>query len=81
MKYFVKSTLTATENNPNFAGETQIWFTGKAGKTDHSPKFIEGWSRKYFAEKYIKDCIEWNEQYELNHPKYWNSTFEVIEAA
>ena len=32
-KYLVKVTYVAKENNKNFAGETQVWYKGKKGRT------------------------------------------------
>lgn len=71
-KYVVKTTYVATDDNPNFAGETQIWFTGKGECLSQNIEFCEGWSSPRWAKDYIKKSEEYDEP-------FWNRTYEIVQ--
>lgn len=82
--YFVKSIATATADNKNFAGETQIHYIGKGTwvyDADSNLWVENGWSGKRWAKKFIEDDEKWQTELvkEFGYPKYWNYEYEIIE--
>lgn len=78
--FIVKITATATETNPSFKGDVQIWYIGKGGYVYDRPDYCPAWSRKHFAEKWIKQDREWDEQYNRKHDQhFWDNEYEIIE--
>jgi hypothetical protein len=84
--YIIKTHYEATENNPNFAGETQDWYSGKGGKIladrDKFPYsyFIreDGYKTLAAARRGLKAAQELAES-ETAHG-YWIVTAEIVEA-
>lgn len=80
-QYVVRELLTATDDNPNFAGQTQEWYCTKdraytAKQWGMWHKIIEGWKRKHFAEMFVRNEVEWYK----TKSKYWTLTeIEIIE--
>lgn len=74
MEYVVKEIATATDDNPNFAGETQIFYIGKGGRIYYDLRWCEGWSRERFAKDYIRRDSEWSSKNE----RYWTYQYELI---
>lgn len=83
MKYIIKITFTAKANNPNFAGQTLVWYGGKGnasdiGKETDTPECLKnwamwnGWNKKHHATK--KANIEKS----LKEP-YWEKVVEILE--
>lgn len=79
MQYYVKHIYTATANHPNVAeGTVQEWYIGKGGKCDVDPRFIEGWSKEHFAERYLKNDKEWFAE----HPNdAWDNEWSIVSVA
>ena len=82
--YFVKSIATATADNKNFAGETQICYIGKGTlvyDADSNLWVDNGWSGKHWAKKFIEDDKKWKTELvkELGYLKYWNYEYEIVE--
>lgn len=82
--YFIKSIATATADNKNFAGETQIHYIGK-GTWVYDSNFSlwvkKGWANKYWAKRYIEENKKWQIESvkELGYPKKWNYEYEIVE--
>lgn len=78
MKYLVKVTYIAKENNPNFAGETHVYYYGKEEHSTENPSkyFIEehGYSRKSDALR------NFHFKYD-NSELYWDKNVEIVEMA
>lgn len=81
-QYFVKQIHTATEGNHLFAaGEKQTWFVGKGGDSRKKIKWLSkgGWSRRCYAEQYIKKCQAYSEELKQHGGEFWTHEYEVIE--
>ena len=74
--YLVKVTYIAKENNPNFKGESHVYYFGKDG---HSTKNLND----YFANKYgYSREGDAKRNYHFNYPSdeiYWNKNIEIVE--
>lgn len=72
-EYFVKITLTATEDNTNFAGETRTYYVGLGtigyDKDEMDMYYKRGWKRRCFAERYAR---------EKEDEPYWKVTGKEI---
>ena len=86
-RYLVKETSTATESNPNYAGDVSICYFGKAEhmlarEGTHLPK--DNFNHFHFtlAEYgYSRKC-DAKRSYTYKHPentKFWTSTVEIVE--
>ena len=78
-KYLVKKTYTATkENKYHKKGETEIYFVGKEQSFVELCDYIidYGWSRRYFAEKYIQNDIDFETTMKQD---FWKIEYEIIE--
>ena len=78
-KYLVKVTYNATDDNPNFAGQTQVYFCGKDGHVDSEtvyPYFVKeyGYGRKCDAKR------NWY-FHNPNDNKFWTRDLEIVEFA
>lgn len=79
MKYLVKVVYTATDNNPNFAGEVKTYW---CGKEEHSE--VDTYCR-WFVEEYgyARRC-DAKRNYHMrpenqNNEKFWTKTAEIVE--
>lgn len=84
MKYLVKVTYVATNDNPNFAGETNVYWSGKGSKSEKdnfSQYFLEnyGYSRLCDAKK----NWDYNNQEDspVNGKTFWIKTAEIVKVA
>lgn len=84
MKYLVKTTYTAKATHPHEKeGTKQIWYTGKSGTVHRNIEpFLhgwgcEGWSRKHFAEKEIKDQLAFH--YMSAQHEAWDIDLEIVD--
>lgn len=80
MKFYIKETYVATENNKTYPkGTKHITYIGVGGYCSDNPDYVEKWSRRRFADNYIRNANEWD----VNHPNLstvnWSTTREVIE--
>lgn len=89
VRYIIKVTAKAKDNNPNFAGKTNVYWYGKEqmllAQDEQSPTVkivtltnycIEhyGYKRRYDA---IRAAKFWNE-YTAEHEKFWTYNTEII---
>ena len=87
-RYLVKTTSVATKENPYFAGEVQVYYTGKE-ETDvkregtHEPEL--NFDRIWLAEEYgyKRECDarrnwEWKHRDEASS-KHWTVAVEIVE--
>ena len=79
MKYVVKLVSTATENNVRCLGEVQTWYIGKGGYVYNNLKYADGWSRRHFAEKYIREDISNREYFGKGKPVFWKNEYTIVE--
>ena len=88
-RYLVKTISVATEDNPNFAGQTAIAFYGKRDKRlsyqgDHAEKthsFQKLWDGDIKEYGYRRVC-DARRNYWYTHPentKNWESVSEIVE--
>lgn len=83
-KYIVKITATAKENNPNFAGEIQIWYHGRGDafwKVDERKEpFLQEWLRHFALDSgYNSECdAKRNYSYRHHDEPYWDNKAEII---
>ena len=86
-RYLVKETSTATEQNPNYAGDVSIYYFGKAEQMlaregTHIPRDNFNHIEWYIAEYgYSRKC-DAKRAYTYRHPentKFWTSTVEIVE--
>lgn len=86
IKYLVKETCIATNDNPNFAGETLVYWIGKESlilKREGGSRECDNFDRmKYMLKKYgyNRECdAKKNSIYRSpEKSKYWNSTAEIV---
>lgn len=82
-KYFVKKVSTGTKDNPNFAGKTHVFIIGKGGELYHlnQMKYIYdcGWSRRHFAQRYIKEDMDFEQTWKARYGYYWDDEYEILE--
>lgn len=81
-QYIVKIINTATAGNPIYSeGEQQTWFIGKGGESRRQIKWLPngGWSRRCYAEQYIRKCQEYSEELKLRGGEHWTKEYEVVE--
>lgn len=79
MKYLVKKTYTATRDSKYYdEGHTETWYTAKGLSFSELCDYIKdyAWSRKHFAEKYIRDDKDFETRMQQN---YWKIEYEIIE--
>lgn len=85
-KYLIKETSTATQDNPNYAGETSIVYFGKAEhmlarEGNHIPQ--DNFNHFDFCIEeygYSRVC-DAKRSYAYKHPentRFWTSTVEII---
>ena len=80
MNYFVKHTYIATAKHPNVKeGTRRVWYVGKGGDyVDQDLRFLTGWKRRAFAEKYIEKDKAWYAE----HPNdAWENEWSIITTA
>ena len=76
MNYIVKIVAKATDDNPNFKGETSVYYIAKDWVYDKQMYAEENaWKRKWAAEKWIEDDRKWSAE----HEKYWIYEYEIVE--
>ena len=78
-KYLVKMTHTATEDSKYYdKGYTESWYVGKENSDREFCDYIKekGWSRKHFAEKYIRDDKDFHKRM---NDTYWKIDYEIVE--
>lgn len=87
IKYLVKEISTATAENPNFAGQTSIYYFGKGERilakegthgTDYNFNHIDWMINEY---GYSRLC-DAKRAYAYKNPensKFWTSTVEIVE--
>ena len=76
--YLIKVTYVAKEDNPNFAGQTQIWYSGKGTKSIEEQYLTQWWTENYGYSRLCDAKRSWelkNQGDEL----YWFKTCEVVE--
>lgn len=79
-KFLVKTTYTATEKNNNFAGEVQVWFTGKGEK--HFKETDEELFKIYITDKYgyNRKCdVKRSPALKSESSEFWNVCSEIVE--
>ena len=78
-KYLVRKTYTALENAKRYQkGHTEVWFVGKNTSDKQLCDYIieKGWSRKYFAEKYIESDKDFHQRMK---EEFWKIDYEIVE--
>ena len=81
-QYFVRVISTGTEANPNFAGEVRQHLIGKGGRLwgYNLYNYVwdgDGWTRKYYAEEYIRKDIQFESENPYGH--FWKTEYEIVE--
>lgn len=80
-RYVVKETSVGTEENPNFAGEVQVWLHGVGDNLLSAREFnrLSDWFIREFG--YARKC-DAKRNWSYKNPEndnYWQSTVEIIE--
>lgn len=78
-KYLIKTTYTATRDGGLYKeGYNETWYIGKNVSGKELCDYIKekGYSRKYFAEKYIQNDKDFNKR--MNND-FWKIDYEIIE--
>lgn len=76
-RYLVKQVSVATEENPNFAGETHVSFHGNHGIFD-----INAYSEYLVKEYGYKRRCDAKRNWTYKNPensRFWKSTVEIVE--
>ena len=76
--FVVKVTYKAKDNNPNFAGQTQTWISGKVSKSIEEKYFTQWWAETYGYSRKCSAERSWdmkNQGEEL----YWIKSCEILE--
>ena len=87
MKYLIKETSVATQDNPNYAGEVSIVYFGKAEKMlaregNHIPQDNYNHFDYMLNEYGYNRLCDAKRSYAYKHPensRYWTSTVEIVE--
>lgn len=74
MEYIVKAIATATEDNPNFAGEKHVYYIGKGTNISSDTKWCVGWKHRRFAEDYVRKEKKWTSENE----RFWKYQYEIL---
>ena len=78
-KYLIKKTYTATRDSEYVKeGCNQTWYIGKNVSDRKLCDYIKerAYSRKYFAEKYIRNDKDYNKRMNSD---FWKIDYEIIE--
>ena len=81
-QYIVMQTWTATGFCSYFPkGEVRKWYSGKGGYTRVSVQYLPkgGWSKRCYAEQFIKRNKKYNDLWKGRNQNAWNMEYEVIE--
>ena len=83
-RYLVKAIAKATDDNPNFKGETHIYFYGKDNSCEDSIDdfnhwdWIVGWSHERWAKRFIENEILSNTLSARYSKSYWTYDYEIV---
>ena len=81
-RYLIKSVSVATQENPNFAGETRVYLHGKHLCTEYKEEYLKFYAKEYgyntavgAAQRYksLSDTFKWETE-----QGFWESTCEII---
>ena len=75
-KYLVKITATATDDNPNFAGETKTYYYGK-GEAEKGKLTLKTFAVMYGYKTAQTAARSWIYR-NLHLERYWNNEAEII---
>lgn len=76
--YLIKVTYKAKDTNPNFKGETHIYYVGKGNKSIENKYLSQWWTEEY---GYKREC-DARRSWEMKHQEdelYWYKTCEIVE--
>ena len=82
----IKCIATATNDNPNFAGEVKTYYYGKKqAHLDDEGKVLKwcvdeyGYSKKAMAERGLKSLEKVFTETSVKFPSYWTYEFSIVE--
>ena len=80
-RYVVKETSVGTEENPNFAGEVQVWFHGVRDNLLSAKEFsrLSDWFIHNYGYKRKCDAKRNWAYKNPENTKFWQSVVEIIE--